>query len=69
MPSFDSFDDLEDDVFETEHFFSSGFSGIRGNQGSLDKNQTEDKVPIFTDDPIFTNVKFDFTLNKWIDPS
>ena len=69
MPSFDSFDDLDDEDFETNHIFSSRLSGIKGHLGSLYKNKTKEKAPIFTYDPIFTNVKFDFMLKKWIDPS
>ena len=70
MPSFDSFDDLNDEDFEISRIiFSSRLSGIKGHLGSLYKNKTKKKAPIFTYDPIFTNVKFDFTLKKWIDPS
>ena len=70
MPSFDSFDDLNDEDFEISRIiFSSRLSGIKGHLGSLYKNKTKEKAPIFTYDPIFTNVKFDFTLKKWIDPS
>ena len=69
MPSFDSFDDLDDEDFETDHIFSSRLSGIKGHRGALYKNKTKEKAVIFTYDSIFTNVKFDFTLKKWIDPS
>ena len=67
MPSFDSFDELDDEDFDTDHIFSSRLSGIRGHRGSMYKNKT--RAPTFTNDPIFTNVKFDFTLKKWIDPA
>ena len=44
----------------------TGF-GIRGYRRSFYKNKT--KASTFTNDPIFTNVKFVFTLEKLVDPT
>ena len=63
MPAFDDFDDFGNNEMESDHIFTADFFESRAYQEGHNES-----ILTFTNELMFTNVKFDFALEKWVDP-